>query len=358
MIAPTRLRGFSDAYGSWKTICISRRSGRSSRARQPRDARPRSAIVARRSARAAARSCAPSVDLPQPDSPTRPSVSPSRTENDTPSTAWTRADLAPRAAPCADREVLHEVARPRASGVADARVTPAAGSPADRRARAARACSRRSSQQRSRWAGPRRAPRAPGSSSHCVERVRAARRGSGIRRAGRSATAACPRSSAAAPAWAGRGAGSTRAGPTCTGAAGRRRSRRASPCSTIRPAYMTDDPSAMSATTPRSWVIRITAESNSSLQPLDQLEDLRLDRHVERGRRLVGDQDARGCRRAPWRSSRAGASRRRTGAGSRRRAVGLGIPTCASRSTARAARRPCGCRWCARIASTIWSPTV
>ena len=31
MICPTRLRGFSDAYGSWKTSCISRRSGRSGR---------------------------------------------------------------------------------------------------------------------------------------------------------------------------------------------------------------------------------------------------------------------------------------------------------------------------------------
>ena len=30
-ICPTRLRGFSDAYGSWKIICISRRNGRSSR---------------------------------------------------------------------------------------------------------------------------------------------------------------------------------------------------------------------------------------------------------------------------------------------------------------------------------------
>jgi oligopeptide/dipeptide ABC transporter ATP-binding protein len=31
MIEPTRLRGFSEAYGSWKTICSSRRRGRSSR---------------------------------------------------------------------------------------------------------------------------------------------------------------------------------------------------------------------------------------------------------------------------------------------------------------------------------------
>ena len=31
----------------------------------------------------------PSVDLPQPDSPTMPSVSPRRTARETPSTAWT-----------------------------------------------------------------------------------------------------------------------------------------------------------------------------------------------------------------------------------------------------------------------------
>ena len=48
----------------------------------------------------------------------------------------------------------------------------------------------------------------------------------------------------------------------------------------------------------------------------EQLEDLRLDRHVERGRRLVGDQQPRAGRPAPWRSSPAGASRRRAGAGS------------------------------------------
>src|SRR6266704_2908079 len=30
-ISPTRLRGLSDAYGSWNTICSSRRTGRSSR---------------------------------------------------------------------------------------------------------------------------------------------------------------------------------------------------------------------------------------------------------------------------------------------------------------------------------------
>ena len=42
----------------------------------------------------------PSVDLPQPDSPTRPSVSPSRTSKLTPSTAWTRATSRWKMIPC------------------------------------------------------------------------------------------------------------------------------------------------------------------------------------------------------------------------------------------------------------------
>src|SRR2546423_6040366 len=87
---PTRLRGFSDAYGSWKIIIISRRNGRIS----PRESLvmscPRnwieppvgsSSFMMQRAI----------VDLPQPDSPTTPSVSPSRIANDTPSTAFTDA---------------------------------------------------------------------------------------------------------------------------------------------------------------------------------------------------------------------------------------------------------------------------
>ena len=56
----------------------------------------------------------------------------------------------------------------------------------------------------------------------------------------------------------------SRAGPRCRGGAGRRRPGRALPCSTIRPAYITATRSAISATTPRSWVIRIIAIPSSS----------------------------------------------------------------------------------------------
>ena len=38
------------------------------------------------------------------------------------------------------------------------------------------------------------------------------------------------------------------------------------------------------------------------LQLFHQIENLRLDRHVERGGRLVGDQERLDCTTAPWRS--------------------------------------------------------
>ena len=87
---PTVCRGLSDWYGSWKTICTRRRSARafvcasgspSNRTSPPvGGCRPSSAR--------------PSVDLPQPDSPTMPSTSPRRQCRSTPSMparpAWAR----------------------------------------------------------------------------------------------------------------------------------------------------------------------------------------------------------------------------------------------------------------------------
>src|SRR5712692_5901429 len=90
MIEPTVIRGFSEAYGSWKMICMSRRKWRSDRLSSvvtfwsPNHTSPAVGSIRRRMQR-------PVVDLPQPDSPTKPSVSPRRISNDTSSTAWTRA---------------------------------------------------------------------------------------------------------------------------------------------------------------------------------------------------------------------------------------------------------------------------
>ena len=61
----------------------------------------------------------------------------------------------------------------------------------------------------------------------------------------------------------------------------------------IIPPYITFTRSHMPATTPRSCVIRISAVSRSATSVAQQVEDLRLDRHVERRRRLVGDQQLR-----------------------------------------------------------------
>ena len=83
----------------------------------------------------------------------------------------------------------------------------------------------------------------------------------------------------------------------CTRAAGaakicahRRRSRRSARC------CMTATRSQMSATTPKLWVTRIIAICRSPLQLPQQVEHLGLHRHVERGGRLVGDEQVGVCR--------------------------------------------------------------
>ena len=87
-IARAVMRGSSDEYGSWNTICTRRRIARKRAPRQVRDVvavdadRPRDGSSSRTTRRA-------TVDLPLPDSPTSPRVSPAASENDTSSTACT-----------------------------------------------------------------------------------------------------------------------------------------------------------------------------------------------------------------------------------------------------------------------------
>ena len=102
------MRGFSDAYGSWNTICMRRRMARSSRPATDSMARPSKRIVPdvgsrRRSTRR------PVVDLPHPDSPTRPSVSRRSTEKVTSSTACTTP---PSRSPKYDRRAGKCLTRP------------------------------------------------------------------------------------------------------------------------------------------------------------------------------------------------------------------------------------------------------
>ena len=66
----------------------------------------------------------------------------------------------------------------------------------------------------------------------------------------------------------------------------------------MRPAYITFTRSQVPATTPRSCVISSVAVLELLRQALHQFEHLRLDGHVERGGRLVGDQQLVDCTRA------------------------------------------------------------
>ena len=59
----------------------------------------------------------------------------------------------------------------------------------------------------------------------------------------------------------------------------------------MRPAYMTAIASQVCATTPRSCVIRMIDKAAPVAQIEQQAQDLRLHGDVERGGRLVGDQE-------------------------------------------------------------------
>ena len=89
MRSPTFRRGFSDSYGSWNTICSPRsRPGRWRRPSTVTGWPSKAAVPAARGTRPAAARA--SVDLPHPDSPTKPTISPRATVRSTPSRARMR----------------------------------------------------------------------------------------------------------------------------------------------------------------------------------------------------------------------------------------------------------------------------
>ena len=204
----------------------------------------------------------PRVDLPQPDSPTMPSVSPRRTSSETPSTACTCSRAPRRDERRAHREVLDEVDRleqhgrsgcvMRSRGPARRPATPAAA-PAEPRGR-----------DGTRPGGPGRPARAAPAASR---RARSgagsgARTGSPRREREERGRRARDRGEPARRA-AGRRAGSSRAAPRCTDAAVSRKTADFGPSSTTLPAYITTIRSARSATTPMSWVMRRIEEPYS-----------------------------------------------------------------------------------------------
>ena len=105
---PTRFRGLSDEYGSWKIIISSRRTGRMSERDSLVMSRPSKMIfpAVDSSSRMTQRA---SVDLPQPDSPTTPSVSPWRTVKRDVVDGLHGSDLLLEDDAAGDREVLLQV---------------------------------------------------------------------------------------------------------------------------------------------------------------------------------------------------------------------------------------------------------
>ena len=85
IVSPTVIRGSSDAYGSWKIICTVRRTVAASNAVPVSTGSPASVTRPDTLAPAPAspKSALPNVVLPEPDSPTNASVSPSESVNDT-----------------------------------------------------------------------------------------------------------------------------------------------------------------------------------------------------------------------------------------------------------------------------------
>ena len=274
----------------------------------------------------------PTVVLPLPDSPTRPSTSPGAIENDTPSTASHDAPVGVDAA--SDGEVLDEPDH------VEHRLTPV-------RAHVVATGTSPGWKHATRWSGR------TGRSSGTSDRLSSSARGH------RSANAHDVGSSCS---------DGTRPGISCRrpfapGARPRDRAEQADRVRVLRVreqlvdgrllhlAARVHDEHAVGDVRDDAEVVR--DQDDRRPEPLAQLaqqvEDARLDRHVEGGRRLVGDQDASGRRRAPSRSSRAAASRRRAGAGTRRPgAPGRGC------ARGRAARSPASARsaretsWCRR----------
>ena len=87
-MSPTVMRGLSDEYGSWKTMCSSRRSGRICRRERCVTSVPFTRMFPPVGSVSRSTQFA-TVDLPLPDSPTRPRISPRPSVNETPSTACT-----------------------------------------------------------------------------------------------------------------------------------------------------------------------------------------------------------------------------------------------------------------------------
>ena len=330
MIWPTVMRGLSEEYGSWKITWIRRRTARSCRCVQrARGRRPRTR--SRRSVGSSScRMQRPTVVLPQPDSPTRPErLARARcVKLDVVDRAHDAERLA-RARAAADREVLDEVAhleqRPTLDAGRRLRPSQALGLPSEAATRGTRAGAVGSS---SGGTSARSGRRETGS---------AARSGSpaAARQVGRQALDGLELRAARLVEPRHRAQQADRVGMARVG--GTASAARA----LLDDARRVHDVDAVGVARDDAEVVRDDDQRDAEppRQVLHQLEDLRLDRDVERGGRLVGDDQLRIAGERRSRSSRAGACRRENWCGycSRRRSrIGDADHAAAARWRARA----------------------
>src|ERR1035441_4822260 len=284
MIEPTRILGSSDEYGSWNISCRSRRCFRSSPPPRPEMSCSPSSTDPE-FGRSSATTSRPMVVLPQPDSPTRPNVSPAVTVNETSDTACTRPAVRAVNGPDVTGNSL---TRSRTSS----RVLPGGtaasarpGPPAAPSVIAARAGPATGCQQANRccWLSPL-------SGGSLVRHWAVARSDLGANRqpaggSDRSGGRPPMVSSGCLLSWLSRGIEASSA--RVYGCRVRRKRAPAAAVSTIRPAYMTWTRSAFPAITPMSCVISSIAMPRRSGR--ERRRDLVADglRGVERGERVL-----------------------------------------------------------------------
>ena len=204
----------------------------------------------------------PNVDLPQPDSPTSPTVSPPNRSRLTPSTACTRATSRWISVPSLIGKYFL-TSRAESSGSPPPFSLTPTPRPAARR-REPRSCCFCSTVRKQASRCSRR-PRASsiGSSVAAVERVRAARRGTRQPAGSASIDGGWPGIVESRRDLGRSSRGIEPSSPHVYGCCGLRNTRASCPARPSGPAYITTTRSAMSATTPMSCVIRTMAESNS-----------------------------------------------------------------------------------------------
>ena len=296
-MSSTRMRGSSDANGSWKMIWMSRRACAQRVAVQREQVAGRRAAPGRSTAAWPRSSCTmalPVVVLPQPDSPTSASVRPRRDREGHVvarrrsrraraaaarcGSESARAGAAPRAARCPHRPLAACAAsrrhadrgRRRLRARSDARVVVQQAAHASAQVATSSGRRRRRGKRRARTA-QRGAKRQP------ANVLRQRRHGAGDRRQRLAAAARRRAARAAAPAH-------TDASARAKNSSARRH---------LDDLAGIHQRHAVRHAGDDRQVVRDQQQAHAllALQVAQQVEDLRLDRHVERRGRLVGDQE-------------------------------------------------------------------